>query len=105
MVELVIKIPEQEYDECKNRFNMIYQEGYLNYSLNTALVMHIANGTVLPKGHGRLIDADKLVYDCSLGGGGCDHICRCDGCSYNIIREHTINDAQTIIKADKENKQ
>ena len=61
----------------------------------------IANGTPLPKGHGRLIDADKLVYDCSLGGGGCDHICRCDGCSYNIIREHTINEAPTIIEADK----
>ena len=43
----------------------------------------------------------KLVYDCSLGGGGCDHICRCDGCSYNIIREHTINEAPTIIEADK----
>ena len=61
----------------------------------------IANGKPLPKGHGDLIDRDKLVYDCSLGGGGCDHICRCDGCSYNIIRETTINKATPIIEADK----
>ena len=60
MVELVIKISEQEYNECKNRFNMVHQEGYLNYNLNTALVMYIANGTVLPKGHGDLIDSNIL---------------------------------------------
>ena len=46
-MKLIIDIPDQEYNDCKNRFNMIYQEGYLNYNLNTALIMYIANGTPL----------------------------------------------------------
>lgn len=46
-MELVINISEQEYNECKNLFNMIHQEGYINYNLNTSLVMYIANGTPL----------------------------------------------------------
>lgn len=44
-MKIVIDIPEEEYKECKNRFNMIYQEeGYLNYNLNTALVIYVALG-------------------------------------------------------------
>lgn len=67
-MKLIIDIPEEEYNECKNRFNMIYQEGYLNYNLNTSLVMYIANGTPLPKEHGRLIDADALFDEVSSWG-------------------------------------
>ena len=59
-MKIVIDISEEEYNECKNRFNMIYQEGYLNFNLNTALVILVANGTPLPKGHGDLIDKEKL---------------------------------------------
>lgn len=94
-MQIVIDISEEDY----KRISTIVDMG-----LGTNIDEAIKNGTPLPKNHGRLIDADKLVYDCSLGGGGCDHICRCDGCSYNIIREHTINEAPTIIEADKENK-
>lgn len=62
-MKLLINISEQEYNECKNRFNMIYQEGYLNYNLNTELVMCVANGTIIPKGHGDLIDSDKMIKE------------------------------------------
>lgn len=60
MVELVIKIAEQDYDKCKNLFDMAYQEGYLNHNLYIALIKSVANGTVLPKGHGDLIDSNIL---------------------------------------------
>jgi len=43
-MKIVIDIPEEDYDECKRRYNMIFQEGYINYNLNTALVMYIALG-------------------------------------------------------------
>jgi hypothetical protein len=52
-MELVIKIPNETYqDVVKNGF--IYDE-------DGEVISHaIINGTPLPKGHGRLIDADKL---------------------------------------------
>ena len=60
-MKVIIDIPEEEYKECKNRIDMIYQEGYLNYNLNTALVLYVANGIPLTENHGRLIDADKFI--------------------------------------------
>lgn len=49
--------------------------------LQAEVVRAIKNGTTLPKGHGRLIDADKLFID---------------------IEWSDIENAQTIIEADKE---
>lgn len=50
-VEVLIKLPKELYQ-------MIKEDTLLpkNCAINEA----IQNGTVLPKGHGRLIDADKL---------------------------------------------
>ena len=48
-IELIIKIPNKLYEECKR----------LGDSRDT-LFEAIRNGTPMPKGHGRLIDADKL---------------------------------------------
>lgn len=55
-MKMIIDITKQEYNECKNLFNMVYQEGYLNYNLNTSLIMYIANGTPLEKIIERAID-------------------------------------------------
>ena len=98
-MKYIIELPEEVKEKFDNATKDDIYGSYYDY--NSVIGNAIKNGTPLPKNHGRLIDADKLVYDCSLGGGGCDHICRCDGCSYNIIREHTINEAPTIIEADK----
>lgn len=62
-MQMVIDIPEQDYNECKMQVEMIKQEGFLIESLNTALKIHVANGTPLPKGHGRLIDEDTIPGD------------------------------------------
>jgi len=60
------------------------------------LVNAIKNGTPLPKGHGRLIDADKLkkVYE------NTEDAEYCKWTLYGVTSE--IDDAPTIIEADKE---
>lgn len=55
-IELVIKIPENKYKHIISQ-QLPYQQ--LPYGLSDM----IKNGTPLPKGHGRLIDADKLQYE------------------------------------------
>ena len=47
-IELVIKIPEKDYEYLKSH----NKDGLYNV---------ILNGTPLPKGHGRLIDADAFI--------------------------------------------
>lgn len=54
----------------------------------------IASGTPLPKNHGRLIDADALYEN--------TEICHSDEDGYACVRWKEINDAPTIIEADKE---
>ncbi len=51
-MKIVINIPEEEYNTRK-------KTGY--FSDNFKILEAVANGTPLPKGHGRLIDADVLV--------------------------------------------
>jgi hypothetical protein len=51
-IELLIKIPEDEYNIAKYG-----QYGNINVDI---VRKTIANGTPLPKGHGRLIDADVV---------------------------------------------
>ena len=58
-IELVIKIPEERY---KNIVKQVDKRDYPDMSTGKA----IANGTPLPKGHGRLIDADDLLDNTCL---------------------------------------
>ena len=76
-IELVIKIPE----EVKNRlcFGVTYQKDILT------VCEALNNGISLPKGHGRLIDADVLP-EISL---------------FGTTEYINVNKAPTIIKADK----
>ena len=50
-MKLVIEIPEKYYNLIK---------GQVTIGITNPLKICIANGAPLPKGHGRLIDADKL---------------------------------------------
>lgn len=51
-MQIVINIPEEIYQEAiKSGYSHLYDEEVANA---------VANGTPLPKGHGRLIDADYL---------------------------------------------
>lgn len=55
-IEVVIKIPEEDYKLIKETEKK--EPSNLNY-----IARKIVTGTVLPKGHGRLIDADALKKD------------------------------------------
>ena len=55
-IELVIKIDEEIYQHTRE-----YEVGGFNIENDTKLFIAIKNGKPLPKGHGRLIDADSIV--------------------------------------------
>ena len=74
-IELVIKIDEESYEYWKeHKYEYVFAEA-------------VANGTQLPKGHGRLGDLDELAKS-SL-------------CKYFGLRSIDIENAPTIIPADK----
>ena len=80
-MQIVISMTEAEYD-CA-----------VNYDGMEDLYENLKNGIVLPEGHGRLIDADKLEPDTEWD----DYY---DGwCSYSGIQ---IKNAPTIVEAEKE---
>lgn len=54
-MQIVIDIPEEKYDAIKNLYN-IFPAKMKKWGLEA-----IRNGTSLPKGHGRLIDADAEI--------------------------------------------
>lgn len=98
MVEVVIKIPEREYEELKRHretfeaIKKIHGEngnGYFSYE------MTVYDGTLLPKGHGRLIDANELEECKEM----MDTIS--DGSKY-AVRMDDIRNMSTIIEADTE---
>lgn len=76
-IELVIKIPKETYDFLKR------------YGTDGGIIEKaVLNGILLPKGHGRLIDADAYAkkFDTNING--------------RIGEEYVI--APTIIEADTE---
>ncbi len=56
-VEVVIRIPKEYKDYIEGGAGII-PDKIIQYLFNA-----LDNGTVLPKGHGRLIDADRLVKE------------------------------------------
>ena len=82
-MHVVIDIPEKLYKAVKNG---------LNSSEVWDLRLAVVNGTVLPKAHGRLIDADDYVDKNAVYGW-------LDDISVNGFESIT----QTIIEADKQN--
>ena len=59
-MQIVIDIPEEMYKHTQE-----YESGGFNQENDGKLFMAIKNGTPLPKGHGRLIDADALFDEYS----------------------------------------
>ena len=55
MIELVIKLSEEDYDSIK-------EHGFNGYNdQRNRVVEAISNGIPLPKEHGRIMDADKVI--------------------------------------------
>lgn len=82
-IELVIKIDEELYNSYK----------LLPFITSSEEI--IINGIPLPKGHGRLIDADKL-HHCECKG----NFSECDTCLSDDLC-NLVNNTPTIIEADK----
>ncbi len=78
-MKIVIDIPKERYNYLVERVKENKNRPCEHLPIEFEV---IANGTPLPKGHGRLIDADELENRMKIG--------------YRIVR-----DAPTIIEADK----
>ena len=85
-MQIVIDIPEDRYDEIHSlKFVMYGLQSEENKQLFYRLINAVQDGTVLPKGHGRLIDGD-------------DALDRLDsGYDYDVIRY-----APTVLEAEME---
>lgn len=83
-IELVIKIPEEIY-KASQIIDVKYED-VIQIPLEV-----IKNGISLPKGHGRLIDADTIYLIDE------DFLCQSD----YVVAEGAVDNAPTIIEADK----
>lgn len=92
-MQIVIDIPDGVYEVCRAcEMISINEKDIVGGILSNA----VAQGTLLPKGHGRLIDADEL-YDSFIDGReGYD----CHTWSRIEIGD-LIEDTPTIVPADK----
>lgn len=87
-MQIVIDIDEELYKKIK-------KNGYIYEEEVESVALSIIGGTKLPKGHGRLIDADELYDGFIDGAEGYD----CQTWSRIEIGD-IIEDAPTIIEAD-----
>ena len=62
-IELIVRIDEKLYKDISDAEIMIYGGMRSGKTLLTTLLRAIRNATPLPKGHGRLIDADKFISE------------------------------------------
>lgn len=88
-MKVVIDIPEELIIHCKNRNMPVDCEMFAR-----KIIEDIANGKILPKRHGRLIDADAL-FDKFEEVGWYNNADR------DEVAEKILLDAPTIIEADK----
>lgn len=89
-IELVVKIDESTYYRFIN--------GFADEDDSVLIENLFKNGTPLPKGHGRLIDADALDISGKFNG-------VCLSAKPLWIAENIIRCAPTIIEADKGDKE
>ena len=95
-MQILIEIPEEEYKKYL-KMRPSYPKGVFCY------IKAIQNGTVLPKGHGRLIDANATIeiqsgthFEVILGKA------KIEKCSIEKIIKAGNSEVPTIIPADKE---
>jgi hypothetical protein len=91
-MQIVIDIDEKIYNEYMN-----LATGRIPIYKACDIAWILKNGTVLPKGHGELIDRDKIEYLKAIHDAKYGHI------SWIDAIEKIKYSAPTIIEADKEN--
>lgn len=103
-IELIIKLNEEDYINIKNAVNSLIENGVERASMSK-LCLAVIDGTLLPKGHGRLGDLDKILnkamkYRESYMEAENSSYCRGKLHAYELYVEEVEN-APTIIEADK----
>lgn len=94
-MEIVIELPEDDYKRIVKRGMTVFGSDEDIYLLEQAL----ENGVVLPKGHGALKDADEVMNEMER--------------NFDMqelylpihFKQFALDEAQTIIEADKEAKE
>lgn len=100
-MKLVIDIDEELYTYMQSESYDAHLDRRFDYRIRFA----VREGKPLPKGHGRLIDADKIVYhrcpdnvlDCPQS-----YDFTCQHCDFGIATKFRTDAIPTIIEADKD---
>ena len=87
-MQIVIEMSPEIYQALKEKFDTFSHE-WKQWGLQA-----IYDGTVLPEKHGRLIDADALMYKQTHHGNYYT--------PFELIDRNDLNNAPTIIEADNE---
>ena len=90
-MQIVIDISEESYNHMKNDDVYYPEDGEYLYAV-------VMSSKPLPKGHGRLIDASKLVPDCQ---GDSVYYDDDEHSEFTAVGIAQIECAQTIVEADK----
>jgi len=91
MREIVIKLSDEEYEALQ-------RASYYSFDKYTAYIA-MKSGITLPKGHGRLIDADKLEKDMN---NALENSLSTYEAKVFVEFMNYVDEAPTIIEADKE---
>ena len=100
MTRVVIDIPDEDFTLLCEAFGEVELKSTLNLRLQSA----VAHGRVLPEGHGDLIDRKALTEALKSGCDFCGDINTnwCERCCPHNDFEDLIDEAPTVIEADKE---
>jgi len=108
-MKIVIDIPEEQYELISNKIKSLRNEATHNNYPNKEFIpsgwVAIADGKVLPEGHGDLIDRSKLVfYRCKENIMDCppNYDFTCQNCEYGWTCRLNIDEAPAVIEGDKE---
>ena len=96
-MKIVIDIPEDNF----KRIRELAEVNGLSNNLMGYSLLAIAHGTVLPEGHGDLID--RNYFEDKYAGCGsvyCEDI-SCKDCNSRIVNKLDVDSAPTIIESDK----
>jgi hypothetical protein len=100
-MKIVIELPADD-------FNAIYHGGLYaiqHDKLDQVITEAFQTATIIPKGHGDLIDRSKLAYyRCPNNVKDCppEYDFTCQNCDFGVISRFRVDAAPVIIPADKE---
>ena len=93
-MHIVVNVDNELYEYFSKRRTM-HDNGY--FSNIGKLIKALRNGTILPKGHGKLIDVKQIVTEDEC-------IWNSDG-SCTTITTYDIDSTSTIVEADREERE